>query len=80
MWTSPKWSYWSWISHWGNVTLESGSSAHDNNRVVLFFYVRNIYFKAFVKYELQEWRDGLAVDSFHTVSELSVHLRVSLLV
>lgn len=45
-----------------------------------FFYVRSIYFKAFVEYESQEWRDGLAVDNFHAVLELSVHSRVSLLI
>ncbi|XP_067462365.1 EMILIN-2 [Thunnus thynnus] len=36
MWTSPNLSYWSWISHWDNVTLVFGNVAHDNNRVAFF--------------------------------------------
>lgn len=36
MWTSPNLSYWSWISHWNNVTLVLENVAHDNNRAALF--------------------------------------------
>lgn len=43
------------------------------------FCVGNIYLKAFVENESQTWRDGLAVDAFHTVFKLSLHVRVSLL-
>lgn len=35
--------YWSWISHRGNVTSVFGTSAHDNNRVVLFFSMLGVF-------------------------------------